>query len=282
MMSNLWQKPRVAILREQGTNGAPEMAFAFNVVGFAAIDVHMTDLISGRISLNQFVGLAACGGFSYGDVLGAGQGWAKSVLLHEQTREEFRKFFERPNTFTLGVCNGCQFLSRIKELIPGADNWPTFERNVSEQYEARVCMVEIMDPPFSNTAPGNKPCVFLHGMHGSKLPIVTAHGEGRVVFPTDRAPSSTPDALMQQGLVAMRFVNNRLQPTERYPYNPNGSPLGITGIRTPDGRVLALMPHPERTIINEVRSWAPDEQAKAWGEFGPWERMFKSARKWVG
>ena len=282
MMSNLWQKPRVAILREQGTNGAAEMAFAFNVAGFAAIDVHMTDLISGRISLNQFVGLAACGGFSYGDVLGAGQGWAKSVLLHEQTREEFRKFFERPNTFTLGVCNGCQFLSRLKELIPGAENWPTFERNVSEQYEARVCMVEIMDPPLSNTAPGNEPCVFLHGMHGSKLPIVTAHGEGRAVFPADSTPSSTPGALMQQGLVAMRFVDNHLQPTERYPYNPNGSSLGITGVRTPDGRVLALMPHPERTIINEVRSWAPEEQAKGWGEFGPWERMFKSARRWVG
>jgi len=282
MMSNLWQKPRVAILREQGTNGAAEMAFAFDVAGFAAIDVHMTDLISGRVSLNQFVGLAACGGFSYGDVLGAGQGWAKSVLLHERTREEFRKFFERPNTFTLGVCNGCQFLSRLKELIPGAEDWPTFERNISEQYEARVCMVEIMDPLTSTTAPGNKPSVFLHGMHGSKLPIVTAHGEGRAVFPTDPSSTSSPDALMQQGLVAVRFVDNRLKPTERYPYNPNGSALGITGVRTPDGRVLALMPHPERTIINEVRSWAPEEQTKDWGEFGPWVRMFKSARRWVG
>lgn len=279
MMSNLWQKPRVAILREQGTNGAAEMAFAFNITGFSAIDIHMTDLISGRLSLNQFVGLAACGGFSYGDVLGAGQGWAKSVLLHDQTREEFKKFFERPNTFTLGVCNGCQLLSRLKELIPGADNWPTFERNTSEQYEARVCMVEIMDAP-SNTS--IKPSVFLDGMHGSKLPIATAHGEGRATFPKDPGSSSTPEALMQQGLVAMRFVDNRLRATERYPFNPNGSPLGITGVRTLDGRVLALMPHPERTIINEVRSWAPDEEAKGWGEFGPWVRMFRSARRWVG
>lgn len=277
MMSNLWQRPRVAILREQGTNGAAEMAFAFNVAGFSAIDVHMTDLISGRVSLNGFVGLAACGGFSYGDVLGAGQGWAKSVLLHDRTREEFRKFFERPNTFTLGVCNGCQFLSRVKELIPGAENWPTFERNVSEQYEARVCMVEILD---SNTS--NKPSVFLHGMHGSRLPIVTAHGEGRATFPHDAGAASTPEALLQQGLVAMRFVDNRLKPTERYPFNPNGSPTGITGVRTPDGRVLVLMPHPERTIINEVRSWAPEENSREWGEFGPWVRMFRSARRWVG
>jgi len=278
VMSNLWQKPRVAILREQGTNGAAEMAFAFNVAGFAAIDVHMTDLISGRVSLNQFVGLAACGGFSYGDVLGAGQGWSKSVLLHERTRDEFQKFFERPNTFTLGVCNGCQFLSRLKELIPGAQDWPTFERNESEQYEARVCMVEIMDPP-ANTM--TRPSVFLNGMNGSKLPIVTAHGEGRAEFPSDLGASSSPETLMHQGLVAVRYVDNRLKPTERYPYNPNGSPLGITGVRTPDGRVLALMPHPERTILNEVRSWAPDE-AKEWGEFGPWIRLFKSARKWVG
>ncbi|GAB7346995.1 hypothetical protein MBLNU459_g3146t1 [Dothideomycetes sp. NU459] len=269
-------KPRVAILREQGVNGQAEMAFAFNVAGFSAIDVHMTDILSGRVSLASFVGLAACGGFSYGDVLGAGQGWAKSVLLHREARNEFKNFFARKDTFTLGVCNGCQFLSRLTELIPGAETWPTFERNVSEQYEARVCMVEVMDPP------GKTPSVFLHGMHGSYLPIVTAHGEGQATFDTGAASSSTPQALMNEGLVAVRYVDNYLKPTEKYPYNPNGSPQGITGVRTPDGRCLALMPHPERTILKEVGSWMPKDQASTWGEFGPWVRMFKSARRWVG
>jgi len=269
-------KPRVAILREEGINGQAEMAFAFNVAGFSAIDVHMTDILSGRVSLASFVGLAACGGFSYGDVLGAGQGWAKSVLLHSETRKEFQNFFERKDTFTLGVCNGCQFLSRLKELIPGTASWPTFERNTSEQYEARVCMVEVMDPP------DQQPSVFLHGMDGSTLPIVTAHGEGRAKFPSGAASVSTPEALYDQGLVSLRYVDNYLKATEKYPYNPNGSPHGITGVRTPDGRVLALMPHPERTILNNVTSWASKDQAEAWGEFGPWVRIFKSARRWVG
>ncbi|KAF2456872.1 phosphoribosylformylglycinamidine synthase [Lineolata rhizophorae] len=270
-------KPRVAILREQGVNGQAEMAFAFYSAGFSAIDVHMTDIISGRVSLASFVGLAACGGFSYGDVLGAGQGWAKSVLLHEATRNEFANFFARPDTFSLGVCNGCQFLSRLKELIPGADPWPTFERNESEQYEARVCMVEVMPH-----AVGQKQSVFFDGMVGSKLPIVVAHGEGRATFPVDPAAGGRPEGLLQEGLVAMRFVNNRLKPTERYPFNPNGSPKGITGVRSPDGRCLALMPHPERTIMKEVSSWYPKEMAQNWSEFGPWLRMFRSARRWVG
>lgn len=267
-------KPHVAILREQGVNGQSEMAFAFAAAGFTPIDVHMTDILSERFSLASCVGLAACGGFSYGDVLGAGQGWAKSVLLHENTRREFQNFFERKDTFALGVCNGCQFLSRLTEIIPGAESWPTFERNLSEQYEARVCMVQVKDTP------SQQPSVFLHGMDGSYLPIVTAHGEGRANFAT--TGSSSPQALIDQGLVSMRYVDNYLQPTERFPFNPNGSPLGITGVRTPDGRVLALMPHPERTILKDVASYLPPEQAKEWGELGPWSRMFKSARRWVG
>lgn len=272
--SQIRAKPRVAILREEGINGQAEMAFAFASAGFSPIDVHMTDILSGRFSLASVVGLAACGGFSYGDVLGAGQGWAKSVLLHENTREEFRNFFERKDTFTLGVCNGCQFLSRLTEIIPGAESWPTFERNLSEQYEARVCMVEVIDPP------SQSPSVFLHGMHGSYLPIVTAHGEGRAEFST--TGTSSAQGLIDQGLVSMRYTDNYLNPTEKYPFNPNGSPLGITGVRTPDGRVLALMPHPERTILSNVGSWIPREQGKEWGEFGPWIRLFKSARRWCG
>ena len=267
-------RPRVAILREQGINGQAEMAFAFSAAGFSPIDVHMTDLLTGRFSLASCIGLAACGGFSYGDVLGAGQGWAKSVLLHEGARNEFKAFFERKDTFTLGVCNGCQFLSRLSEIIPGAENWPTFERNISEQYEARVCMVEVLDPP---TQPSS---VFLHGMHGSFLPIVTAHGEGRANFPV--TGTASPQSLVDQGLVSLRYVDNSLKPTEQYPFNPNGSPLGITGVRTPDGRVLALMPHPERTILKQVASYLPREQAKDWGEYSPWVRMFRSARRWMG
>ncbi|GAB7360606.1 hypothetical protein MBLNU230_g0486t1 [Neophaeotheca triangularis] len=275
LTAQLRAKPRVAILREQGVNGQAEMAFAFASAGFSPIDVHMTDVLSGRFSLASVVGLAACGGFSYGDVLGAGQGWAKSALLHEGARNDFKNFFERKDTFALGVCNGCQFLSRMTDLIPGAESWPTFERNVSEQYEARVCMVEITEPP------AQQPSVFLHGMHGSYLPIVTAHGEGRANF----APTggSTPEAFTEQGLVSMRYVDNYLKPTEKYPYNPNGSPGGITGVRTPDGRVLALMPHPERTIMREVGSYLPPKEVREqWGEFGPWVRMFRSARRWCG
>jgi phosphoribosylformylglycinamidine synthase len=271
-------KPRVAILREEGVNGQSEMASAFHMAGFSAIDVHMTDIISERVSLAGFVGVAACGGFSYGDVLGAGQGWAKSVLLHPNTRKEFKTFFDRPDTFALGVCNGCQFLSKLKELIPGAEMWPSFERNISEQYEARVCMVEVMDPSGPNTTPS----VFLHGMNGSKLPIVTAHGEGRAHFSTSATSSSTPQALYNENLVSMRYVDNYGKQTEAYPHNPNGSPMGITGVRSTSGRVLALMPHPERTILREVSSYLPKDKMEEWGELGPWSRMFKSARRWVG
>jgi len=281
LSSILTNRPRVAILREEGVNGQAEMAFAFQVAGFSAVDVHMTDLLSGRVSLSSFKGLAACGGFSYGDVLGAGQGWSNSVLLHPDCRSEFEQFFARKDTFTLGVCNGCQFLSRLKEIIHGAENWPTFERNVSEQYEARVCMVEVINAPSTPSNPAYAPSVFLHGMNGSTLPIVTAHGEGRVTFPTSPTSSTTPDALYEQGLVALRYVDNYLKCTEKYPFNPNGSPQGITGVRTPDGRVLAMMPHPERTILKEVRSWAPEGLEQDWGEFGPWVRMFISARRWV-
>ena len=265
------QKPRVAILREQGVNGHAEMAFAFMSVGFAAIDVHMTDLISNRVSLASFVGLAACGGFSYGDVLGAGQGWAKSVLLHPGTRKQFKEFFERKDTFTLGVCNGCQFLSRLKELIPGAEGWPTFARNVSEQYEARVCMVSVTDSI-------HPPSVFLHGMAGSSLPIAVAHGEGRASFPS----GSSADSLLEKGLLPLRYVDNHLKPTQKYPANPNGSPLGVAGVRSPDGRVLALMPHPERTIMAGIGSYIPRDKIKEWGDLGPWARLFQSARRWVG
>ena len=272
-------KPRVAILREEGVNGQAEMAFAFHVAGFSAIDVHMTDMLTGRVSLASFVGLAACGGFSYGDVLGAGQGWAKSVLLHAATRKEFQDFFERKDTFSLGVCNGCQFLSKLQQLIPGAGVWPSFARNASEQYEARVCMVEVLDA--AQNAP---PSVFLHGMHGSMLPVATAHGEGRAAFAgAATAPAtSTPDALLHHGLVALRYLDHGGQPTEKYPFNPNGSPHGIAGVRSPDGRVLALMPHPERTVLGEAASWVPRGQLEAWGEFGPWVRLFRSARRWVG
>lgn len=267
-------KPRVAILREQGVNSQAEMAFAFNVAGFSAIDVHMTDIISGRVSLSSFVGLAACGGFSYGDVLGAGQGWAKSVLLHENTRTEFQSFFQRPDTFALGVCNGCQFLSRLKELIPGASNWPSFERNASEQYEGRVCMVRISDPDPAN------PSVFLHGMNGSSLPIAVAHGEGRASFAA--APGTSAQDFVHQGLAPVQYVDNAtLKPTMKYPFNPNGSPEGIAGIRSADGRVLAIMPHPERTVMGGIASWLPPN-AEEWGDIGPWGRVFFSARRWVG
>ena len=303
--SMLNRRPRVAILREQGVNGHAEMAYAFHQAGFAAVDVHMSDLLSSRISLASFVGLAACGGFSYGDVLGAGQGWAKSVLLHDGCCREFQAFFERKDTFTLGVCNGCQFLSRLKFIIPGADQWPSFERNESEQYEARVCMVEVLDPP-KKSGKSVEQSVFLHGMHGSRLPVAVAHGEGRAVFSptTSLDPSATTTtasptvssqdekedaeqkyaakALLDRGLVSLRYVDNRLLPTTRYPYNPNGSPEGIPGVRTPDGRVLALMPHPERTVLKNVGSYIPGGMADEWGEVGPWGRMFRSARRWVG
>jgi phosphoribosylformylglycinamidine synthase len=262
--------PRVAILREQGVNGYAEMAFAFKAAGFDAIDVHMTDIIGGR-TLEDFVGIAACGGFSYGDVLGAGQGWAKSILMHEENaRPTFQNFFARKDTFALGVCNGCQMLTRIAELIPGTNYWPLFLENKSEQFEARVSMVKIED--------NNKhPSVFLHGMHGSSLPIAVSHGEGRASF----KHTQDLEAMNEHNLIPIRYTDNHDKVTEKYPFNPNGSPEGIAAVRSLDGRVLAMMPHPERTIMADVGSYVPKEKADQWGEFGPWVRMFRSARRWV-
>jgi phosphoribosylformylglycinamidine synthase len=273
MLSSPFVKaPRVAILREQGVNGHAEMAFAFKAAGFDPVDVHMTDIISGR-TLADFVGIAACGGFSYGDVLGAGRGWAKSILMHEENAlPTFKNFFERKDTFALGVCNGCQMLSRIAELIPGTEHWPLFVDNESQQFEARVSMVQIRD---TNT---RNPSVFLHGMSGSSLPIVVSHGEGRAEF----KHASDLQAMNEAQMIPIRYVDNYGKVTTKYPANPNGSPEGIAGVRSKDGRVLALMPHPERTIMADVGSYVPRDEVEEWGEFGPWVRMFKSARKWVG
>ncbi|BFZ54585.1 phosphoribosylformylglycinamidine synthase [Savitreella phatthalungensis] len=267
------RKPRVAILREQGVNGHSEMAYSFHVAGFDAIDVHMTDLITGKLSLRDFSGLAACGGFSYGDVLGAGSGWAKSVLLHDRTRAEFRHFFaERDDTFALGVCNGCQFFSGLKQLIPGASSWPAFRRNRSEQYEARFCQLGISEDL------ADEDSVFLRGMAGWSMPVVVAHGEGRASF----ASNDDLDEV-DQDQSPLRYLDPKGSPTERYPYNPNGSPRGIAGVTAADGRVLALMPHPERTILREASSWYPQTQAheQGWGENGPWVQIFRNAMSWV-
>ena len=267
--------PRVAILREVGVNSHAEMAFAFKAAGFEPVDVHMTDILAGR-TLSDFVGLAAGGGFSYGDVFGAGVGWAQSILEHTHARAEFEAFFNRPDTFTLGICNGCQMVTRLKELIPGAQNWPRFTENTSRQFEGRFSMVRIQD----EAEKAGQPSVFLHGMSGSSLPMVISHGEGRATFDS---PADL-EALERDGLVPVRYVDNRLNvaQAERYPFNPNGSPGGVSGVRSRDGRVLALMPHPERNALADAASWVPSEQVEEWGEFGPWIRMFKSARRWVG
>jgi len=257
-------RPKVAILREQGVNGQVEMAAAFDRAGFEAIDVHMSDILAGRVKLAGFRGLAACGGFSYGDVLGAGEGWAKSILFNARAREELLAFFRRGDTFGLGVCNGCQMLSNLHELVPGADAWPRFVRNRSEGFEARVALVEVTESP----------SVLLRGMAGSRLPIAVAHGEGRAEF----AGPEGRRVLEQRGLVAMRFVDHHGRPTEHYPENPNGSPGGITAVTTPDGRVTILMPHPERVFRAVQHSWRPD----GWGEDGPWMRLFRNARVFVG
>ncbi|TEB19652.1 phosphoribosylformylglycinamidin [Coprinellus micaceus] len=267
-IANPVPRPKVAVLREQGVNGQMEMAWAFSAAGFDAFDVHMSDILSGVVSLAPFRGLVACGGFSYGDVLGAGKGWANSALLHETAREEFKKFFEREDTFALGVCNGCQFLSHLKEIIPGAEEWPTFKPNKSERFEGRVSVVEIV-----NTG---KDSVFLRGMEGSKLPVAVAHGEGRASFTSAEHQA----AFESQNLVALRYVDSQGKPAEVYPLNPNGSPAGMTGIQTPNGRVLAMMPHPERVAMLEANSWYDRSMAEKWGGIGPWFRLFQNARRW--
>ncbi len=251
-------RPPVAILREQGVNGQQEMAYAFHKAGFEAVDVHMSDILNGAVDLASFKGLVACGGFSYGDVLGAGEGWAKSILFHSRAREQFQAFFEREDTFGLGICNGCQMLSNIKQLIPGAAHWPHFVRNRSEQFEARVAMVEVLDSP----------SILLQGMQGSRMPIAVAHGEGRAEYRGNAQPGVG---------VSLRFIDNHGQVAAKYPANPNGSPDGITGLTTDDGRVTIMMPHPERVIRAVQNSWRPDD----WEEDSPWMRLFRNARVWV-
>jgi phosphoribosylformylglycinamidine synthase len=260
----LTARPRVAILREQGVNGQVEMAFAFHSAGFESVDVHMTDLIGGRARLADFTGVVACGGFSYGDVLGAGQGWAKSILFHADTRAMFEEFLARKDRFALGVCNGCQMFSALKDIVPGASAWPVFRRNRSEQFEARWAQVEVLDSR----------SLFFSGMAGSRLPIAVAHGEGRAEF----ARAGDLAALQRGGQVALRFVDHRGAVAARYPQNPNGSPEGVTALCNDDGRVTILMPHPERTLRGVTGSWWP----QPCGEFTPWMRMFRNARKWVG
>jgi phosphoribosylformylglycinamidine synthase len=255
-------RPRMAILREQGVNGHVEMAAAFDRAGFHAVDVHMSDIISGRVRLEQFKGVVACGGFSYGDVLGAGEGWANSILFNPRARDEFEAFFQRRDTFALGVCNGCQMMSNLHEIIPGAENWAHFSRNQSEQFEARFVMVEVQQSP----------SILFDGMAGSRMPIVVAHGEGYADFGSQEKLQAAQD------IVTLRYIDNYGRATETYPLNPNGSPQGITGLTTPDGRFSIMMPHPERVFRAVQNSWYPKE----WQENGAWLRMFQNARKWVG
>ena len=252
--------PKMAILREQGVNSHVEMAAVFDRAGFAAVDVHMSDILSGKVSLDEFKGLVACGGFSYGDVLGAGEGWAKSILFNNRARDEFEAYFNRADTFALGVCNGCQMLSTLKELIPGSELWPRFVTNESERFEARFSLVEVQDSP----------SIFFNGMTGSKMPIAVSHGEGRAEFADDAALK----AALAGGTVALKYVDNYGKVTSQYPANPNGSPDGITSMTTTDGRVTIMMPHPERVFRTVSNSWHPDD----WREDSPWVRMFRNAR----
>ncbi|MGA0936359.1 MAG: phosphoribosylformylglycinamidine synthase [Sedimenticolaceae bacterium] len=254
-------KPRMAILREQGVNGQVEMAASFDKAGFEAVDVHMSDILSGRVELDDFRGLVACGGFSYGDVLGAGEGWAKSILFNDLARDQFEGFFNREDSFALGICNGCQMLSNLKSLIPGTEHWPHFVRNRSEQFEARFVMVEVQESS----------SVLLDGMAGSRMPIAVAHGEGRAEFASADAISAASSE------VAIRYIENNGEIAARYPANPNGSPEGIAGLSNADGRVTIMMPHPERVIRTVTNSWHPDD----WQESAPWMRLFRNARRWV-
>jgi phosphoribosylformylglycinamidine synthase len=256
--------PKMAILREQGVNSHIEMAAAFDRAGFESRDVHMSDILSGRISLEEFQGLVACGGFSYGDVLGAGEGWAKSILFNSRARDEFSRFFERDSSIALGVCNGCQMLSNLKEIIPGSEHWPHFVRNRSERFEARFSLVEVQQSP----------SIFFEGMVGSRMPIAVSHGEGLAEF----ASAQALDAAQASGTIALRYVDGHGNIATQYPENPNGSPDGITGICTTDGRVTIMMPHPERVFRTVANSWHPD----GWGEDSPWMRMFRNARVKIG
>ncbi len=266
------KRPRVAILREQGCNSQVEMAWAFDRAGFEALDVHMTDLISGRTRLDDVQGLVAVGGFSYGDVLGAGEGWARSIRFNAMLADQFAAFFGRNDTFALGVCNGCQMMAALASMIPGADHWPRFTRNVSEKYEARLSLVEIPESP----------SIFMQGMGGTIVPVAVAHGEGYANF--ERQGSAA------QAITALRYVDHRGRPTEQYPFNPNGSAGGLTGVTTADGRFTVMMPHPERVTRNVMMSWAPERWSAAdqggadqpHGGFTPWMRMFRNARVWVG
>jgi phosphoribosylformylglycinamidine synthase len=256
--------PRIAILREQGVNSHVEMAAAFDRAGFSAVDVHMSDLLSGKQSLESFKGLVACGGFSYGDVLGAGEGWAKSILFNSQARDQFAEFFDRQDSFSLGVCNGCQMMSNLKSLIPGADLWPHFVTNQSERFEARVAMLEVK-PSKS---------VFFEGMQGSRMPIAVSHGEGRAEFSNEQGALNA----LQNAAVALQYVDNYGNVTQNYPANPNGSPLGIAGLTSRDGRATIMMPHPERVFRTVANSWHPDD----WQEDSAWMRMFRNARVYLG
>ncbi|HKK15325.1 MAG TPA: phosphoribosylformylglycinamidine synthase subunit PurQ, partial [Gammaproteobacteria bacterium] len=253
-------RPRIAILREQGVNGQVEMAAAFHRAGFECIDVHMNDLINGEVSLASFRGIAACGGFSYGDVLGAGGGWAKSILYNPEMREVFEAFFQREDTFGLGVCNGCQMFSHLQELIPGSGHWPRFVRNQSEQFEARLVMAEILPSP----------SILLRGMEGAKIPVVVAHGEGQVNFREDNPTDNT--------LAVLRYIDNYGNPATRYPANPNGSAGGLNGFTNEDGRFTIMMPHPERVFLKKQFSWLDPRWI---AEDSPWMQLFINARTWL-
>jgi len=258
------KRPRIAVLREQGVNSQIEMAAVLDRAGFEAHDVHMSDLLAGGRTLNEFSGLIGCGGFSYGDVLGAGGGWARSILFHDAVRAQFARFFERGDTFSLGVCNGCQMFALLKELIPGAQHWPRFLRNRSEQFEARLSMVQIAESP----------SVLLRGMGGSRLPVAVAHGEGRPQFEREEDLRRCLDGR----LIALQYVSNALERAHTYPANPNGAVHAIAALTTPDGRVTITMPHPERVYRTAQNSWHP----RGAGEDSGWMRMFRNARSWLG
>jgi phosphoribosylformylglycinamidine synthase len=260
-------RPPVAILREQGVNSHVEMAYAMHWAGFDTFDVHMSDLIAGRAQLSNFQGLVACGGFSYGDVLGAGGGWAKTILFNSQLRDQFAQFFAQANSFALGVCNGCQMMSNLAPIIPGAESWPQFTRNLSEQFEGRLAMVEVL-PSAS---------IFTQGMAGSHLPIAVSHGEGYANF----SRQGNAEQLAAAHLGTLRFVNHRGEATETYPLNPNGSADGLTGVTTPDGRFTIMMPHPERVFRTAQLSWHPPEWNAIADGASPWMRLFRNARYWV-